>query len=246
MSVYCPKTADVKWDVVMDIDVDAVFEGKAKLNRELLAHIIQSRVSSSQPEATDPVHITHLFRVTQALLETTLFENGRFSHRLQQQEQQLKASLEELQKLKTENAKLKGEVPGILPAEGPAKAEPATASSSEEVKLLQDKLKKMQEQYSAVVKQKSALADELQSLKEQSSSSVKDAGLEAELEKLKLELQEKAKETEALGRSMEGKLSESTQFKNLKAMLGQKNEAIKELRQKLRKYEPDCCPSADD
>jgi myosin heavy subunit len=261
----------------MDVDVEGVLEGRTKLNRDLLTHVCQAQISSKQPESTDPIHIAHLWRVTQVLLETTVHETSRFSQRAQlleqhlkgfteTHEQQVKALNAELDQVKKENSILKGETPGIMPCEGPPPVE-AHHLSTEEGKALQEKIRKMQEQYTTMMKQKTAIAEELQKLKEAQSTVVvsssssssshastpKEKELEDELQNMRIQLVEKQKERDELNRSVEGKLSESSQFRSLKTMLSQKNELVKELREKLRKYETAAAelstsaePSADD
>ena len=60
-----------------------------------------------------------------------------------------------------------------------------------------------------------------------------------QVQELKLEGEKKTQELDTAGKALDGKLNESTQFKNLKMMLGQKNELLKDLRARLQKYEVD-------
>ena len=79
----------------MDVDVDGVLEGRVKLNKELLLHVCEAKVDSDQPEAGDTFSLGHLWRVMQVLLETTLYEDGRYAQRVQQLEQHAKATAEQ-------------------------------------------------------------------------------------------------------------------------------------------------------
>uniref|UniRef100_A0A7S4LM54 Leucine zipper transcription factor-like protein 1 n=1 Tax=Eutreptiella gymnastica TaxID=73025 RepID=A0A7S4LM54_9EUGL len=254
MSIYRPKNVDLKWDTIMDVDVDGVLEGRVKLNKELLLHVCEAKVDSDQPEAGDTFSLGHLWRVMQVLLETTLYEDGRYAQRVQQLEQhakataeqteaQIKALTEELTKVKEENAVLRGEKPGIVPVKGPAEAEEkGPMLTEEEGKALQEKVRKMQEQYTTMMKQKTALNEELQQLKDANAKDDKAAqikALETQVQELKLEGEKKTQELDTAGKALDGKLNESTQFKNLKMMLGQKNELLKDLRARLQKYEVD-------
>eukprot|EP00760_Papus_ankaliazontas_P029764 PhM_4_TR4450/c0_g1_i1/m.65276/K19400/LZTFL1; leucine zipper transcription factor-like protein 1 len=107
----------------------------------------------------------------------------------------------------------------------------ALADSQEEVKRLNEKLRKITEMYSNATQEKTLLLSEAQRLREASAAATGgDAKAQEQLRKLTTEVMELKKE-------MGTRLSSSTQFLNLKKMLTDKNKLVKDLRERLSKHE---------
>jgi leucine zipper transcription factor-like protein 1 len=113
-----------------------------------------------------------------------------------------------------------------------------------ELARMQDKLLRVQQQYTAMMHEKTRLAQDLAAAQSGTDASAADAAtraraLEAEAADLKAVVAGKDREIAAAQQQLTGKLADSSQFKTLKKLLAQRTQHVKELRTRLNKYEPD-------
>ena len=120
----------------------------------------------------------------------------------------------------------------------------------EEIRGLNDKLRKAQEQFAAAMADRSNLYQETSRVQQQMSEAERQAQLEAEraagmaqmtqqeANALKNELASLRDELARLNREMTERLSKSTQFQNLQQMMRQKNDQLKAMRSELMRYDP--------
>jgi hypothetical protein len=262
-----PRGCPVPCDGIMDVDVEAVLEGRARPDRLLLNHLCRAKVDTDHPQAGDPFSLLQLWRVTQLLLETAAQEGAAHAHHVQQLEQRLTEEVaaraaeasareadsaalrDELATVRNENAVLRGEKFGVVAVPPAAAAPSGPTLTEEEGRALQEKVRRLQEQYAAMMKEKTAIAEELRRWKDDAHKDgpqpqPQDEGTAPQIADLTAQLERQRKDLEEAQRAAEGKVSESAQFRNLKAMLAQKNELLRDVRGRLRKYEADPSPGA--
>eukprot|EP00759_Apiculatamorpha_spiralis_P013162 PhF_6_TR19946/c0_g1_i1/m.29037/K19400/LZTFL1; leucine zipper transcription factor-like protein 1 len=121
----------------------------------------------------------------------------------------------------------KGRLAPLAPADDKAKA---LAEAQEEVKRLNEKVRMITEKYSAMMNEKTILMSENQRLREASVTTSAGGDASGQVRKLTAELSEARKELNV-------RLSSCTQFANLKKMIQGKNKQVRELRDRLSKYE---------
>jgi leucine zipper transcription factor-like protein 1 len=123
------------------------------------------------------------------------------------------------------------------------------AEANEEIGRLNDKLRKMTEQFSTMMKEKTALQAQVLHLQDARSTAVAPAAPAApgathlDQSGTVARLQQ---ELSAVRNDMQLKLNQSSQFQTLKKMLAQKNQQVKQLRAALVQYDPAAAGADDD
>jgi len=143
-----------------------------------------------------------------------------------------------------------GRLPGAGGSGGGSPQGPDTEALVAENKQLQERFRVMQMQCAELLKERSILSEELEgmrsqfgTMKSQLSGDMAAQGavreMESQLANTKNLLESKQGEVERIKEDLNKRLIDSNQFKDLKAILSKKNQQIKVLRDRLRKYEPD-------
>eukprot|EP01059_Diplonema_ambulator_P032519 TRINITY_DN6410_c0_g1_i2.p1 TRINITY_DN6410_c0_g1~~TRINITY_DN6410_c0_g1_i2.p1 ORF type:complete len:270 (+),score=95.38 TRINITY_DN6410_c0_g1_i2:474-1283(+) len=130
---------------------------------------------------------------------------------------------------------------GLLPAVATRGVDPRKRliDINSESSRLQKKAAAIQQQFNAMMKEKTSVQNELNAQLD-ILRAVKEVGTtpsEAALQTLRDELNRIGKETDQAQAEASGKINESTQFQNLKTIIQRKNEEIKALRERLAKFE---------
>jgi len=120
----------------------------------------------------------------------------------------------------------------------------------DECRTLGERNQLLQRQTAELLRERSSLASELADLKSQFNSvkaelsnegknSAAVQEMEAQLTGTRQMLDSKNAEVERIKEDLNKRLIDSNQFRDMKAILAKKNQQIKELRDKIRQYEPD-------
>jgi leucine zipper transcription factor-like protein 1 len=127
--------------------------------------------------------------------------------------------------------------------------------ATEEKRKLSEKLRQVSDQLMQVMREKSSFNAEVAQLHDQTSELQQQLSVTAQMsrEQLSALLSEKDSQIRrltgdlgAMTRDMTGKLSQSSQFQNLKAMLADRNNQVAQLRSALRRYDPVAAGMDDD
>eukprot|EP00743_Colponemidia_sp_Colp-15_P004213 GILK01004545.1.p1 GENE.GILK01004545.1~~GILK01004545.1.p1 ORF type:complete len:276 (-),score=79.74 GILK01004545.1:138-932(-) len=102
-----------------------------------------------------------------------------------------------------------------------------------ELNEMKEKNRTLTERYQQMQQQLTALAK----AKNDGDNTAAMEDIQQDMERLRLELERKAEMVEALNSEAQRKLNESTQFQQLKKMIQQKNDQLKDYRARLSRYE---------
>ncbi|CAB4008302.1 leucine zipper transcription factor 1 [Paramuricea clavata] len=142
-------------------------------------------------------------------------ENGRLKEKIKISETMAASVLDEKSKLKADLAKTQSELLTM-----------SQSADGDELKELEKRMESVKLEMESVRKASSAGGDNASEITDQLTNA------KHEILRLQHDLQEKEKE-------LTKKFNETTQYINMKQMLQTKNEQMKKLRQRLKKYEPD-------
>lgn len=210
-----------KWHLKLQADVSELE------NRELIEEIakFEEREFSAAKKASQP----SLSKLSQVTKLEPLNEGGAALLQI------------EINRLSEENVKLRERIKGVETRASSVLDEKSRLMANLEHTKAELKSKGNSKEYSKeladVERQMSALRTDLQKARE--SGKTGNASLGEELADTKHEILRLQDELERTQEELTKKFSETAQYKNMKQMLQNKNEQIKELRSRLKKYEPD-------
>lgn len=138
---------------------------------------------------------------------------------------------------------------GLLPTIGSGAADPAMlqelSDMKEEKRQMTDRYQQMQSEVSSLLKERSKLSEELDKVKQNfkqmmqrsaggdAASNQNAAEIERLLNATKADLDARSQECEAMRKDLNQRLGDSTQFRDLKAIVKKKNEENRDLKSKL-------------